>query len=152
MLIANEVLTDTNRNMNPEIKKQLSRREWPACLPVARAALTDPSADSPSDADTAHAFISISPDHVTRPKRMAVVKGEVEFIGNVLGRNGIEPNTGTKCVEIVDGAYLRRRPTLHNDFAGLPHLGPGRAWSNNQHVGKPLKFSPEHAVKSIQTR
>jgi hypothetical protein len=120
---------------------------------VARAALTEPSAGSPSHADTAHAFVSISPDHVTRPKRMAVVKGEVEFIGNVFGRNGIEPNAGTKFVQIVDGAYLRRRPTLNNDFAGLTHLGPGRAWSINQHLGTPpLKFSPQHAVKSIQTR
>jgi hypothetical protein len=67
---------------------------------------------------------------------MAVVKGEVEFIRNVFGRNGIEPNTGTKFVEIVNGAYLRRRPTLNNDFAGLT-LGPGRAWSINQHVGTP---------------
>ena len=55
-----------------------------------------PSAGSPSHADAAHAFIS--PDHVTRPKRMAVVKGEVEFIGNVFGRYGIEPNTSAKRV------------------------------------------------------
>jgi hypothetical protein len=73
---------------------------------------------------------------------MAVVKGEVEFIGNVFGRNGIEPNAGTKFVQIVDGAYLRRRPTLNKDFAGLTHLGPGRAWSINQHVGTPSNSQP----------
>jgi len=68
---------------------------------------------------------------------MAVVKGEVEFMGNVFGRNGIETNTSAKRVKVVDGAHPRCRRTLHNDFAGLTHLGSGRTWSINQHVGTP---------------
>jgi hypothetical protein len=140
MLVANEVFTDINRNMNRQFETaaarwQLRRREWSASLPVVHAARAEPSAGSPSHADTAHAFIS--PDHVARPKRMTIVKSEVEFIGNVFCPDGIETNTSAKRVQIVDGANPRRRRPLHKDFAGLTHLGPGRAWSINQHVGTP---------------
>jgi len=57
---------------------------------------TKPLADSPSHAHLADVFNS--PDDVARPKRMAIVKGEVEFLGNVFGRNGIETNTSAKRV------------------------------------------------------
>jgi hypothetical protein len=62
----------------------------------SRSGPRERSADSPSHANPADAFIS--PDYVARPKRMAVVKGEVEFIGNVFGRKGSETNTGAKRV------------------------------------------------------
>jgi hypothetical protein len=114
-----------------------------------RPPLHTPSAKFPGHANPADAFIS--PDPVAGPKRAAVVKGEIEFIGQVYGRTGIETNTSPKRVQIVDGAGPPRRRVLHNDLAGLNHLGSGWTRSINQHVGY-LQIPPTMRDKSIQSR